>query len=376
MEQNNFNTNDVKNQIDREYQEYLNSIKKTNILVLGQTGVGKSSLLNLVFGEELAKVSNVKPETRSFHTFSSDKLPINIIDSEGYELENSSEFKTNLKEFVDSKFTYVSEQIHLAWYCINVTSARVLPFDIENIKFLIDVLRIPTAVVFTQCDQDDEEGGTAAALAQVIQDNFSKKVKTFQVSNVENLKLELDDLISWSEQNISDENVKAAFILSQKSNLQIKKDIVQKYIVGAAVTAAGIGAIPIPVADSVALFTLQTGLAYKIFKIYGINQNLENIVKNILGSKIMSMIGKTLAGNLFKLIPGGGTLIGGLINAGVASSLTYALGYALSKMAEKAYLQFLEGKMNGNIEEILKDVITEDNLEKFLKEFKNKKNNA
>lgn len=373
---NNFNSNDIKNQIDREYQEYLNSIKKTNILVLGQTGVGKSSLVNLVFGEELAKVSNVKPETRGFHIFSSDNLPINIVDSQGYELENSSEFKTNLKEFIDSKFTNVTEQIHLAWYCINVTSARVLPFDIENIKFLIDVLRIPTAVVFTQCDQDDEEGGTAAALTKVIESNFSRKVKTFQVSNNKNLKLELNDLIDWSVQNISDDNVKVAFVLSQKANLKIKNNIAHEYIVKAAVSAAAIGATPIPIADSTALFVLQIGLAYKIFNIYGINQNIAKIVNNALGTRIMSTVGKTLAGSLIKFIPGVGTITGSLINASVASSLTYALGYALSKMAEKAYLQILEGKTNGNIEEILKHVITEENLEKFLKAFKIKKNNA
>lgn len=373
MENNNFNTDEVKNQIDREYNEYLKSIEKTNILVLGQTGVGKSSLLNLVFGEELAKVSHVKPETRGFHMFSSDKLPINIIDSEGYELENSSEFKNNLKEYIDSKFLNVSDQIHLAWYCINVSSARVLSFDVENIKFLIDVLKIPTAVVFTQCDQDDEEGSTAIALAKVIENNFSTKIKTFQVSNRENLKLDLDELISWSEKNISDDNVKAAFVLSQKSNLKLKNKIAHKYIVGAAATAAGIGATPIPVADSVALLTLQTGLAYKIFKIYGIQQGVGKIVMEVLGARIMSLIGKTLAGSLIKLIPGAGSMVGGLINATVASSLTFTLGYALCLMAEKIYDQILEGNFN---EDVLRDIITEENLEIFIKEYRNIKRNA
>lgn len=369
----NLNTDEIKDQIDREYQQYANSIKNANILVLGQTGVGKSSLLNLIFGEDIAKVSNVKPETRGFHTFSSEKYPINIIDSEGYELENSAEFKTKLKEYVDSRFTEVSEQVHLAWYCINVSSARVLPFDLENLKFLIEVLRIPTAVVFTQCDLDDEDGSTASALSDVINNALPSKTHTFQVSNYSNLILDLEKLIEWSVNNISDENVKAAFILSQKSNLTIKYQQAHKYVIAAAASAAIIGATPIPIADSVALLALQTGLVLKIFKIYGIQQGVSDVVMKILGARIMTLIGKTLAGSLLKLIPGVGSLVGGTINAAVASSLTYSLGYALTKLAEMLYLKILDGKFNTDT---LNSIITEENLDAFLKEFKNKQSNA
>lgn len=367
------NKEEIKAQVDKEYQEYIKSIKSANILVLGQTGVGKSSLLNLVFGEDLAKISNVKPETRGFHIYSSEKLPINIIDSEGYELENSSEFKLKLKEYVDAKFTDVSKQVHLAWYCINVSSSRVLPFDIENIKFLTDVLKIPTAVVFTQCDLDDEVGGTASSLNEVIKAKLFNKVLTFQVSIEKELKLDLESLIKWSINNISDDNVKAAFILSQKADLKAKYDQAFKYIVGAAVTAAAIGATPIPIADSAALLALQTGLALKIFNIYGINNEIGDVVVKILGARIMSIIGKSLAGSLIKFIPGAGTIVGGLINATVASSLTYSLGYALSKFAEQVYVEIIEGRFNPDI---LKSIITEENLEILMNQFKNKSNNV
>lgn len=368
-----FNKEEVKAQVDMEYRKFVDSIGKTNILILGQTGVGKSSLLNQIFGEKLAKVSNVKPETRGFHTFSSDKFPINIIDSEGYELENSAEFKINLKEYVDDKFIKISEQVHLAWYCINVSSSRVLPFDIENIEFLVDALKIPTAVVFTQCDLDDENGSTASSLNDVIRSQCNNRINTFQVSNLSNLKLDIEKLIEWSSNNISDENVKAAFILSQKVDLKVKYRQAQKYIIGAAATAAGIGATPIPVADSAALLALQTGLALKIFSIYGIREEVGGIALNILKARIISTIGKTLAGSLFKLIPGAGTIVGGLINATVASSLTYSLGYALSKLAEKLFMQTIEGPFDM---EIIKNIITVENLEKFMKQFTSKKDNA
>ena len=87
----------------------------------------------------------------------------------------------------------------------------------------------------------------------------------------------------------------------------------------------------------------------------------------------MTLIGKTLAGSLLKLIPGVGSLVGGTINAAVASSLTYSLGYALTKLAEMLYLKILDGKFNTDT---LNSIITEENLDAFLKEFKNKQSNA
>ncbi len=360
----------LKQNIDQEFEEYRRSIKKSNVLVLGQTGVGKSSLVNLVFGEDIAKISNVRPETRGFNQYESPVLPINIIDSEGYELSNSQDFITNFKTFYDEKFVDVKEQIHLAWYCINVSGARVLPFDIEIIKFLVDHLKIPTAVVFTQCDLDDEEGSTAKKLSEVIHQTFGSIMQCFQISSDSDLKLDLESLISWSSDNISDDNVKAAFILSQKASLKSKFQAAQKIIYAATLSAAGVAASPIPGSDAVLLIPIQTIMALKIFNIYGINQGVSDILRKIISGRIMTTLGKSLVGNLLKLVPGAGSVIGGTINAVVASSLTYSFGYALSKIAEKLFDKHINGLFN---EETISTILTEENIAFFMQQYKNKK---
>ena len=55
-----------------------------NLAVIGGTGVGKSSLINAVFGRELAKVGKGLPVTRGVQYYSDDSL--GIWDIEGFEI--------------------------------------------------------------------------------------------------------------------------------------------------------------------------------------------------------------------------------------------------------------------------------------------------
>lgn len=96
-----------------------------------------------------------------------------------------------------------------------------------------------------------------------------------------------------------------------------------KYYAGA---AAAIGASPIPGSDAVLLTALQAKMMNDVLSKYGVETSLVDIIQQIIGARVVSMLGKAVAGNLIKLIPGAGSVIGGAINAGVASSITYTLG--------------------------------------------------
>ena len=62
-------TEEISKNFENSYNTLKESIKAPNVLLLGQTGVGKSSLINTIFGNDLAAVSHIKPETRGFHEF-------------------------------------------------------------------------------------------------------------------------------------------------------------------------------------------------------------------------------------------------------------------------------------------------------------------
>ena len=103
-----------------------------------------------------------------------------------------------------------------------------------------------------------------------------------------------------------------------------------KYYAG---VAAGIGASPIPCSDAVLLSGLQVKMVKDIFRKFGIVTSLVDYAAEIIASRVATLVGKAVAGNLFKIIPGVGSFIGGAINASVASSVTYTMGRATVKAA-------------------------------------------
>jgi GTP-binding protein Era len=114
-----------------------------------------------------------------------------------------------------------------------------------------------------------------------------------------------------------------------------KEKTVAKWINGAAVTAAGIGAIPIPGADIVPLTTLQVGLAMKIAYIYGIQPTKGDVMK-LVASTVTGSAGKQLAKWAITALKAAGWIPGAQllevavagIAATVAASLTYGFGWA------------------------------------------------
>lgn len=366
-------TDGLKEQFEQELENQKRNIGRPNMLLIGQTGVGKSSLINTVFGKELAKVSHVKPETRGFHSYSYGDIPINIIDSEGYELDKSELFMSLLEEEHERRFTNLKEQIHIAWYCISISGSRVLPYDIKIIRFVKEKLKIPIAIVFTQCDNDTPEGDIAKSLEKVINENFKGYISCFQVSNDKQLNedLDLNKLTEWSINNLSEENLKMGFLIAQNANLQLKAEKAKSVIKYYATAAAAIGGSPIPMSDAVLLTGLQTTMAAQIFNIYGLNNSLPTVLKQVIQGRIVSIIGKSLAGNLLKFIPGLGTIAGAAINAAVATTITYSMGYALMKLCKIAIEKILNGE-TFEFENIFNNV----NIDNLITEYKNQKSKS
>lgn len=106
--------------------------------------------------------------------------------------------------------------------------------------------------------------------------------------------------------------------------------------VAVAATAAT-GAIPIPFADAPLLIGEQVTLMATICGIYEINiekDGLKMLATAALATGGATVVGKTVATNLLKLVPGVGTVVGGAISAGTAGLVTLSMGKAFIEVCK------------------------------------------
>lgn len=110
--------------------------------------------------------------------------------------------------------------------------------------------------------------------------------------------------------------------------------------VAVAATAAT-GAVPIPFADAPLLIGEQVTLMASICGIYGIDvgkDGLKMLATTAIGAGGAAIVGKTIATNLLKLIPGAGTVVGGAVSAGTAGLVTLAMGKAFIEVCKAVKL--------------------------------------
>lgn len=364
-----------KKNMDEEYKKIQDEVKRPNIILLGASGVGKSSLINLVFGEEVAKIGTGKPVTKSIEKFDNPENGIVLYDSIGYETgeDKQKEFEEEIDKLLSKNS--ISEKMHLAWYCINSGGHRVIDLDIK----LISKFRkngIPICVVLTKGDQVSEE--EANKMANEIREKVSK-IKIFSVTNKDfddGKYLELQSLIDWSVDSL-EEGLKEGFIRTQIKNLDLKKKNAKKAILQHTAVSAGTGFTPIPFSDAPILLGNQGALIARVMYIYNLNSFKEVLLSSLSGLGIgtsVSALGIWIASSLIKLIPAAGTAIGGTINAAVAAAITAAIGFTCSELCFQISKYVLNNDKEG-LEDFLNDLkpLAEALFKDFLK--KNLKKN-
>ena len=128
----------------------------------------------------------------------------------------------------------------------------------------------------------------------------------------------------------------------------------------AVAATAATGAIPIPFADAPLLIGEQVALLAKISSIYEIRikeDGLKMLATAALGVGGATFVGKTVVSNVFKLIPGIGSVAGGMISGGTAGLITLAMG--------NSYIAVCKMVKNGELDE---DDIASENGKNIMKE--------
>ena len=127
-------------------------------MILGKTGVGKSTLINNMFNQKMAETGIGKPVTKKIRKIEKPNFPLAIYDTPGLELGGENALESLLEEVVGEidkgiKSGDISKAIHCIWYCISTPSHR---FEEAEVKFLQKFLGrtseydVPVIVVLTQ----------------------------------------------------------------------------------------------------------------------------------------------------------------------------------------------------------------------------------
>ena len=117
----------------------------------------------------------------------------------------------------------------------------------------------------------------------------------------------------------------------QKLELEEMLAKADNIVLGFVASTGATGAIPIPFADAPLLIAQQVAMMGAINAVFHITVSkdvLKSLAMAAIGVSGTTIIGKTVATSLIKLIPGAGTIMGGAAAAGTAAALTLALGKA------------------------------------------------
>ena len=136
---------EVVDKIIATVKEEFEKMPKLNIMVLGKTGVGKSTLINSIFGDSLVRTGIGRPVTSDIVRVEKKDFPLALYDTPGLELRGENDFSSlseQVIKVIKDCFTDDIEgnEIHCILYCVNTASHRFEPisdrreYKVQNTK--------------------------------------------------------------------------------------------------------------------------------------------------------------------------------------------------------------------------------------------------
>lgn len=231
-------------QQQEELNKKLNSLSEeelptANIIVAGITGTGKSTLINAVFGSELAKTGSGRPVTEHIDEYQNNDIPVHIWDTVGLELnsEKTAQSIASIKETISKKASTDDpfDRIHAIWYCINSGGNRYQGAERDFIKELHST-HLPFIIVLTQCygskkkitefeDQikeiNSQEGMDDISIIRVLAQDFDVEIDEDNV--VHKPAFGLNDLVDETLRRLP-EFIKSGFVAAQRVSRGQKRE--------------------------------------------------------------------------------------------------------------------------------------------------------
>ena len=300
--------------IDAQAAEFKN-IANTKLIIslIGEANAGKSATVNALTGRKLSEVHPIAGWTKqiTLHQYADNVF---IADTPGLHEMRTLALGAQATEFV-------AQEADIILFFVNAASNRTAE---ERDAFrALRHLNKPTIVVLNKIDTIEAE-----AISAVVNDLTQRLNYDLIVPISATKGINIDLLSNQIAEILSGEGKELLFLKVAKH----KEERVKLWIRGAALSAFGIGAMPLPGSDIVPLTALQAGLCMRIAYIYNLQVSKGDVMK-LLGSSVTGVAGKALYRNAAKLIAdlllGPTGMVASSAAAGaIAAAMTWGLGFA------------------------------------------------
>lgn len=332
----------------KEFAEAFASLGMFNLAVFGKTGSGKSTLINAIFGQDVASTGVGAPVTRGLVYHRHPDGFLGIYDSEGFETGTSGNaILSGLRSLIEADASKpVAERIHAVWYLVRWSDRRFEPAQEQFVRELAG-MGLPVIVVVTQVPtRDGQVHPDALSVAEHIDGLHLPISPHGRVVLTNALADPFTQSPVYGLQNLLDatyavvpQAVERALTAAQVVDVSRKKKEVATIIRQAVTVAMGIGAVPVPFADAAVLVPNQVTMIARITAAWGLPPSKSRALA-VAGSVVLTggatMAGRYAVTSLMKFIPGG-AIAGSAISATVAGTLTKAVGTAWSRVCEYAW---------------------------------------
>ena len=367
--------NNFYDDIFKNMKEEMKKMGHANIIMAGKTGVGKSSLINAAFRDNLADTGIGKPVTDRCKLIYKEGVPLRIYDTVGLELDEDNQ-NNSIKEIMDlieikEKSEDVDDHIHCMWYCIQTGLARIEPAEEAFITNIAK--KIPVIIVLTKSFSKKEAYNFKAVIEK-------ENLNVRNIINVLSIDYEIDEEITIKAYGVDKlveftadilpEVAQKAWANSQKVSVELKRKAAQNVVTVFIGLSCAEGFAPVPFSDAALLVPTQAAMIGKIAAVYGLEVSksiIISIITILSGTAVTTFAGRALVSNLLKLIPAVGTSIGGVISGATAGLMTSCLGgvfiFAMDRIAKGEW----------SVEDLNTDIVQEELKNMFKRSMSVKK---